>query len=220
MEPILRNIENFDWITLIIFGSLLLIVIAKSTFYNRFLNFIILPFNNKYIFMYNKKEKLINWFHVFFTIFQVINLSLFLFLSWRTFFGTESIQDTNTYLFPIILASVLLFLLLKVFLQLSNGFVFSSNKVISELVFKKLSYLNHSGLIMFISNVVLSYVIIDSKTVIYVTFFLILLVNGIGWVTLLRNHQKFIANNFFYFILYLCALEIAPWVIIGSYLND
>ncbi len=220
MEPILRNIENIDWITVLIFSSLLLIVVAKSTFYNRFLNFIILPFNNKYIFMYNKKEKLMNWFHIFFTVFQVINFSLFLYLSWKAFFGSLEDSDLNPYLYPIILGSLLIFLIVKVFLQLGNGFIFNSNKTISELVFKKLSYLNHSGLIMFLANIILSYVFKDSKTVVYVTFFFILLINGIGWVTLLRNHQKFIANNFFYFILYLCALEIAPWIIIGSYLKD
>jgi len=203
VEPLLRHIENIDWITILIFSSLLLIVVAKNTFYNRFLNFIILPFNNKYIFMYNKKEKLMNWFHIFFTFFQVVNFSLFLYLSWNVFFKSLEEPDLNQYLYPIILASLILFLIAKVFLQLGNGFIFNSNKTISELIFKKLSYLNHSGLIMFLANVVLSYVYKDSKAVVYVTFFLILLINGIGWVTLLRNHQKFIANNFFYFILYL-----------------
>jgi len=220
MEPLLRHIENIDWVTVVIFSSLLFIVVAKRISYNRFLNFIILPFNNKYIFMYNKKDKLINWFHLFFTVFQIINFSLFLFLSWKVFFGTNKTQDMNLDIFPIILGSVLLFLILKIFLQLSNGFIFRSNKVISELIFKKLSYLNYSGIIMFIANVILSYVMKDSKTTVFITFFLILSINVIGWITLLRNHQKFIANNFFYFILYLCALEIAPWVILGSYLND
>ena len=220
MEPLLRHIENIDWVTVVIFSSLLFIVVAKRISYNRFLNFIFLPFNNKYIFIYNKKDKLINWFHLFFTVFQIINFSLFLFLSWKVFFGTNKTQDMNLDIFPIILGSVLLFLILKIFLQLSNGFIFRSNKVISELIFKKLSYLNYSGIIMFIANVILSYVMKDSKTTVFITFFLILSINVIGWITLLRNHQKFIANNFFYFILYLCALEIAPWVILGSYLND
>ena len=220
MEPILRNIENLDWVTLLIFGSLLLIVVAKNTFYNRFLNFVILPFNNKYIFMYNKKDKLMNWFHIFFTLFQLVNFSLLLFLSWKALFGTLEDPDLNPIMYPILLGAILLFLVLKVFLQLGNGFIFSSNKIISELIFKKLSYLNHSGLIMFIANVVLSYVFKDSKAVVYITFLLVFLINGIGWVVLLRNHQKFIAANFFYFILYLCALEISPWVIIGSYLKD
>ena len=169
--------------------------------------------------MYNKKEKLVNWFHVFFTIFLVINFSLFLFLSWKIFYGSDTSTDINSYVYPVILGAVLCYLILKVFLQLTNGFIFSNNKVITEFVFKKLSYLNYSSIIMFTANVLLSFVLKDSKEVIYVAFFMILLINVIGWTTLLRNHQKFIANNFFYFILYLCTLEIAPWIILGSYLN-
>lgn len=221
MEPILRNIQRIDWITLLLFGSLMLVVLAKSTFYYRFLNFIILPFNNKYVFMYNKKEKLLNWFHIFFTVFQVINLSLFIYLALQVLFkGGSFMSMDSTYGYPTILGALLLFLLIKVSLQLSNGFIFNSNKIISDLIFKKLSYLNYSGLIMFAANIILCYVLKNSQIVVYVAFFLILLINTIGWVTLLRNHQNFLASNFFYFILYLCALEIAPFVIIGSYLND
>ena len=171
--------------------------------------------------MYNKKEKLLNWFHIFFTVFQVINLSLFIYLALQVLFkGGSFMSMDSTYGYPTILGALLLFLLIKVSLQLSNGFIFNSNKIISDLIFKKLSYLNYSGLIMFAANIILCYVLKNSQIVVYVAFFLILLINTIGWVTLLRNHQNFLASNFFYFILYLCALEIAPFVIIGSYLND
>ena len=171
--------------------------------------------------MYNKKEKLLNWFHIFFTIFQVINFSLFIYLAFQVLFKDRAILGVDSvYNYPIILGVLLLFLLIKVSLQLGNGFIFNSNKAISELIFKKLSYLNYSGLVMFAANVVLCYMFKGSELVVYATFFLILLINVIGWVTLLRNHQNFLASNFFYFILYLCALEIAPFVIIGSYLND
>jgi len=218
MEPILRATENIDWITVLIFSSLLFIVIAKGLFYNRFLNFIILPFNNKYIFMYSKKEKLINWFQFFFTLFLMVNFSLFVFFIWKSFM--QSTEETDLVMFPVILGSLIGFILLKIILQLGNGFIFGANRTISEIIFKKLSYLNHSALIMFLANVILAYLLKDSKLVIYVALALILLVNGIGWVTILRNHQKFITNNFFYFILYLCALEIAPFIIIGSYLKQ
>lgn len=217
MEPILRTTESIDWMTLVIFSSLLFMVLAKRLFYHRFMNFIILPFNNKYIVMYNKKEKLMNWFHIFFSIFQIINFSLFLFYVWNLLWPSTS--SPYPYMFPVLLACVLLFLLLKVLLQLGNGFIFGSNKMISEILFKKLSYLNYSAIIMFLANIVLTYISNDSKTIVFVAIFLILLVNGIGWATVLRNHQKFIAHNFFYFILYLCALEIAPFIIIGSYLK-
>ncbi len=218
MEPILRTADTADWITIILLSSLIFLVLAKSMFYGRFLNFIILPFNNKYIFMYNKKEKLINWFHIFFTIFQIINFALFVFLARKILVSTT--EEEHLFIFPIILGCILLFIFLKVVLQLGNGFIFGSGKAIGELIFKKLSYLNYSGLIMFVVNMVLVYVMKDSKIVVFVAIFLILLINIIGWVTVLRNHQKFITNYFFYFILYLCALEISPFIIIGSYLKQ
>ncbi|NNE77025.1 MAG: DUF4271 domain-containing protein [Pricia sp.] len=217
MEPILRTASTADWVTILLLSSVLFLVLAKSLFYSRFLNFIILPFNNKYIFMYNKKEKLINWFHIFFTLFQIINFSLFIFLARKILFVTSN--DPYPFMFPIILGGILLFIFLKVMVQLGNGFIFGSNKTISELIFKKLSYLNYSGIIMFMANIILVYVLKDSKMVVFSGILLILLINIVGWVTVIRNHQKFITNYFFYFILYLCALEISPFIIIGSYLK-
>ena len=197
--------------------SLLFVVIAKGLFYNRFLNFIILPFNNKYVFMYNKKDKLGNWFHVFFTIFQLINFSLFVYLGRNVL--SDMPYDNDPIFFLYVTGAVLLYFILKTVLQLGNGFIFGSSKVLSEIVFKKLSYLNYSGLIMFFANVILSFVVNDSEIVVYAAILLILSINIMGWSTALQNHQKFIASHFFYFILYLCALEIAPLVIIGNYLN-
>ena len=218
MEPILRNIVDIDWITILIFLSLLFVVLAKGVFYTRFLNFIILPFNNKYIFMYNKKEKLLNWFNLFFGLFLIINLSLFLYLGMELWFGSAA--SSAIVVFPLIMGSIVLFLFIKLALQLGNALIFGIQKTITEVIFKKLSYFNYSGLIMFVANVVLTYIAIGSKVVFYVAILLILLVNVIGWITILRNHQKYITSNFFYFILYLCALEIAPFVLIGSYLKD
>ncbi len=218
MEPILRTADTADWITILLLSSILLPVLAKSFFYSRFSHFIILPFNNKYIFMYNKKEKLLNWFHIFFTLFQIINFSLFVLLAGKVLFSAT--EELDPFMYPVILASILGFIFLKVALQLGNGFIFGSSKIISELIFKKLSYLNYTGIVMFVANLILAYVANNSMIVVLVAVFLIMLINVIGWVTLLRNHQKFIATYFFYFILYLCALEISPLIIIGSYLKN
>lgn len=218
MEPVLRTVNTPDWITFLIFSSLTFIVVAKGLFYGRYMNFMILPFNNKYIFLYNKKDKLMNWFQVFLTFFQLINFSLFLYLMGKLFFGVPEKDDPLVYL--AILGVLVVFLSLKISLQLGSGIIFGSEKTIMEIIFKKLSYINYSAYIMFLANAVLSFILVDSKIVGYVAIFLILLINVIGWATLLKNHQNFIAGNFFYFILYLCALEIAPFVIIANYLKD
>ncbi|WKX78310.1 DUF4271 domain-containing protein [Zobellia laminariae] len=143
---------------------------------------------------------------------------MFVFLARQILRGDTN--DAYPFMYPIILACILGFIVVKIILQMSNGFIFGSGKTISELIFKKLSYLNYSGIIMFLANVMLAYVAQGSEIVVYVAILLVLLINVIGWVTVLRNHQKFITSYFFYFILYLCALEISPFVIIGSYLKQ
>lgn len=218
MEFELRDIINKDWITIIIISSLFFIVIAKELFTNRFLNFIILPFNNKYIFLYNKKDRLVNWFNLFFTGFQVLNFSLFIYLCLATVFAPK--MATYPYSYVLILAGVILFIFFKILLQIGNGYIFNNEKFISELIFKKLSYLNFSSLVMFVANVLLTYVAFGSKILVFGSIALILIINIMGWIAILKNYQKYITNYFFYFILYLCALEIAPILWIASYLKE
>ena len=214
MEPIARTFGQTDWITITLMASLLFPLIAKSIYYPRFLNFIILPFNNKYISMYTKKEKLFNWFHFLMSIFQIINTTLFIFFIWRAYLNPT--ESKNPYIFPLLLTGVFLYITAKTMSQLFNGFIFNSYNTFNELIFKKLTYLNYSSIILFIANVFLAYVFIDSTIVIIIGF---LVINIIGWVTVIRNYQKLISTYFFYFILYLCALEIAPLVIMGSFLK-
>ena len=218
MEPILRNTLTTDWITFLVILSLIFMVLAKNVFYSRFLNFIILPFNNKYIFMYNKKEKIMNWFNLFWGLFLIINFSLFVYLFLDVFHKTDQISSTLA--FPWIIMALILYLFVKLGMQLGNGYIFGIQKMVTEIVFKKLSYFNYSGMIMFLANIFLTYIFVGSKVVVYVAILLILLINVIGWITILRNYQKLITTYFFYFILYLCALEIAPLILIGSYLKD
>ena len=217
MEPVGRTLYSLDWITLVILISLIFLAIAKRLFYGRFLNFLILPFNNRYIFMYNKKDRLFSGFQVFFSLFQIGNTALFIYLAWGATVGAVAPPTALTYL--VILGGILAFALLKLFLQMANAYIFNNERVISEIIFKKLSYLNYSGLAMFLANVVLVYIQKSSAPVVYVTCCLVLLINGIGWITLVKNHQKLITSYFFYFILYLCALEIAPLVLLVNALT-
>jgi len=168
--------------------------------------------------MYNKKDKLLNWFNIFFTIFQLLNFSLFIYLAWNILSNSEN--DQYFLVFSIILGFLFLFLFGKILLQMGGGFVFNNNKIISEFIFKKLSYLNYSSIIMLAANIIITYVLKDSKMVVFVSIFLIVVVNVIGWITIIKNYQKLISGYFFYFILYLCALEIAPFIIIANYLKD
>jgi hypothetical protein len=118
-----------------------------------------------------------------------------------------------------VLGGLLLFGLAKMIVQMGNGLVFNNIKVITELIFNKLSYLNYCGLLLVVANIFLTYITQGSKVVVYCAIMLFILVHIAGWITLIKNHQKLITNYFFYFILYLCALEIAPLVLIVNALT-
>ena len=172
MNPVLRTIESLDWMTLTLVSSMLIMTLGKYLFKIKFLNFLILPFNNKYIVLSNKKGRLLNWFHIFMTFFQYINLALFLFLIKRMWFGSAT-EDTF-YLFLITLAFVTIFHVIKILLQLFKGFAFNTQDMVWDLIYNKSTYFNYSSLVMFVSNVLLIYVLKDSKTVIYAAIILIL----------------------------------------------
>lgn len=216
MEAEVRFLQQTDWITVILLVSILLVVIAKQLFQGRFLNFIILPFNNKYITLYSKKDRMLHGFHILMTGFQFLNTALYFYFSYKVLFLSGE-DRSDILIYVMILGVLVLFFILKLILQLANGFVFSNTKLIADFIFKKMTYLNYSGLVMLISNIVLGYIFPGSKIVVFSSLFLVFLINAIGLIRILKNHQKLISGYFFYFILYLCALEIAPLIFILNY---
>ncbi|NND15861.1 MAG: DUF4271 domain-containing protein [Eudoraea sp.] len=217
MNNILREVTNTDWVTIVILVSMVFIIVAKGMFYSRFLNFMVLPFNNKYLFIYNKKDILLNWFHVFISAFLVMNLTLFIFYTANILFSAELQSTPINYL--IIFGLLVVFFILKIFVQLGNSFVFDSQKTITEIIFKKVSYMNFSGMILFLANILLTFIFSDSKWIVLAGILLVFVVNLVGWITIFRNHQKYISGYFFYFILYLCALEISPYALMVYYIK-
>ncbi len=204
-----------DWMTLTLFVGLVVLALGKYLFHKKFLNFIILPFNDKYILLHNKKGQFSHWFHLLLTLFQIINLSLFIFLVLQTFDLFPFEKTITNYI--IILGFLALFELVKFLLQMFTGFVFNNLSLMGSLIFSKISYLNYSSIVIAVANILLIYITTNSKTIIYVALSLIFLINGIGITKVLKNHQKALFPYFVYFILYLCTLEIAPLVLIGSY---
>ncbi len=217
MNLIERVQLSSDWMFLAIFVALVLLTLGKYLFQIRFVNFMVLPFNDKYVSLQSKKGSFLNGFHIILTVFQLINLALFIYLSQNILL--DSVLGDGSLIFFHILAFLILFQSTKFILQKIKAYVFNTQQLISEMMFSKLTYLNHSSLFICLANILLIFILKDSKTVIYGTILMIVIINGIGIVKLLKNHQKMIIPNFLYFILYLCALEIAPLIAIGSYLK-
>jgi len=147
----------------------------------------------------------------------IISVSIFSFLMYTEFVSTAAF---NLVQFFKLLFGVGALVLIKVLLERLIGSLFDIDALIDSYLFQKTTYKNYTGFILLPVNILLIYTLSPSKSVVYVVLALILLINLIGFITSFKNHQKILLNNLFYFILYLCALEIGPYLILYHFILD
>ena len=216
MELELRFQHIPDWTIGLMFLSLVLMSLSKIVYPQRHLSFSNLISHNKFVFVYNKKQAFIHPFQWFWGLFAVINCSLFLFFFVPIFLENSSVINFN-YLTCFSLVSG--FVVIKAILQNIHGWLFGNKKLLNEIVFKKNSFFNYGSMVLFTANILYTFIPFNAKLLFYSSLFLFVSITLIGWILILRNYQKYILHNVFYFILYLCALEIAPFLIIASIFN-
>ncbi len=207
----LREIISTEWYTILFVLCLSILAMAKYIFSSRFNDFLWLVGKSKYLKIYAREQKFIDQFDAFLFLNLVISLSIFFFLGHSTFVGGISF---NIGLFIKILLGIGAIILIKVLLERLIGSLFGIDTLIDSYLFQKTSYKNFSGLLLLPINILLVFTIPLSINLFYVIIGLLFIINLMGFITSIKTHQKTILNNIFYFILYLCALEIAPYVIL------
>lgn len=207
----IREVISYEWFTVFMVLGLSLITMAKVLFTNRFLDFIGVLGNSKYLKLYTKDQKFIDFFDGLLFLNLAIGLSIFGYFSYLTLVPTE-IFELDVFLK--ILLGITGISLIKILIERLVGSLFEIDKLIDSYLFQKISYKNFNGFVLLITNTLLLYVINPTKNIIIGVVALMVLINLIGFMTSFKNHQKTVTNNLFYFILYLCALEIGPYLIL------
>ncbi len=213
----LREIISNDWFTLLIVLSLCVLAIAKYAYSNRFNDFLWVVGNSKYLKIYSREQKFIDWFDALLFFNLILSVSLFSFLSYNTLVATVAF---DILLFLKILLGIGALILIKVLLERLIGSLFEIDALIDSYIYQKTSYKNYIGFGLLPINILLIFTLQPKPSIIYTILGLLFIINLIGFITSFKTHQKLIINNFFYFILYLCALEIAPYIILYKLLID
>ena len=106
---------------------------------------------------------------------------------------------------------VFIFFASKVLFDIIIGKVFSINRIMKNYVWQKLVYCNSLGIILLLFNFFIAYTIFDKQFM--VSFFIALSVLYLifAYFSIFFSMKKVIYKNWFYFILYLCTLEIIPY---------
>ncbi|MCV6628959.1 MAG: DUF4271 domain-containing protein [Flavobacteriaceae bacterium] len=215
MNWIERSLPTQNWITIVLFVCLFLLAMAKIINDKKFKDYLILPINNRYFLLYEKGAKLFSGFHLVNTLFQFFCTTLFLWIG-GDHFGILPEGNTILHFFYIMLG-IFVFMMLKWLLQKLIGNLFDIDHLVHNYVYHKWSYFNYSAIFLLIANTMLVYSFSSVEPAIYIIGFFFLLINFVGWITTIKTYQKAISINIFYFILYLCALEISPYIIVGHY---
>ncbi len=214
----LRNIIINDWFTASIIICIIFIAAAKLMFPNRFNDFIAILGNSNYLKIYIKDQRFVNIFDGLLFINLVISLSIFVILSISNI--EINLQDQNLDLIYKLFIGIGSVLIIKVLLDRLIGSLFEIDELMNDYVFQKITYKNYIGLVLLPINIILIYAIQPTKSIIISALFLLFAVGFMGFLESVKTHLKLIKVNLFYFILYLCALEIAPYLILYKVLNN
>jgi hypothetical protein len=207
----IRAVSSNELFTILIIASLLIVAMAKLVSPKRFSDFVFVFGRSKYLKIYAREQKFFDRFDALLFANLVVSSAIFIFILYQYITDTSTISINLMFKLAF---GVGAYLLIKVLIERLIGSLFEIDKLIDEYLFQKITYKNYLGLILLPINAVLIFNLTPSLNLFYVIGGALLLVNIIGLITSFKTHQSLIKNNLFYFILYLCALEIAPYIIL------
>ena len=197
-----------DWVTLIMVGCIIVIAILKVIYSKRFVDFIRLPISNNYFLAKGKTEELRHPFSILLFLIQLISISLFAYL-----FFLEKGKATVLLFFQI-LSAVFIFIIVKTSIEKMIGAIFSIKNVIDQYIYEKLTYRNFISLLLIIANLIFYFSVKPDLNTLLIFTGILFLINILFLFYSYKNYRSLIFSNFFYFLLYLCALEISPYLIL------
>ncbi len=212
-EGIERIAFSKDWITIVLMLVLALITIVKFVYSERFSKLFSLLYSEKYYSDYLKNKPLVfNKFHLLLFLVIIINVSLLVFFSFKTF-NSSNISNDFTFFIQVLIL-VILYIFIRYFIGYFLGVIFEIYENQKYVTFLKISNLSFISILTFPLLVLINFSSISlHKFLLVFSIIIVLILSFIRYYTILKNERiKF--NNLFYLFLYLCALEIAPFIVI------
>ena len=204
----IREYFSNDTLTSLILFSILLLLILKKIdseiFYEN------LQLHKKKLLgkLYNNDFISFRFVNIVYLFVFLINLSILLTIFSNGEFNLKIFQN-NFY-------HIGLFIFLKYLLEKFIGWLFKFNRICNNYLSAKLFYFNTLGTLVLFLNILSVFSENFNQELVYVSLTIILLYLIISHFTIFFSFKNLIYKNWFYFILYLCTLEIIPYYYIIS----
>ncbi|WP_456376484.1 DUF4271 domain-containing protein [Lutibacter sp.] len=206
--------SNSDWITLVLVFIFSVLTLLKVVFKDRLAQVTTVFISKKYFLTYYNKGKstIFNGFQVSLFTVQLLVISLLLYLVNSHFHFQQIPLDFKSYLHIFFLVGF--YFSIHYLIGLLLAFLFNFKDVYSVFVYQKLNYFNNLILWLLPFLILTIYISAYQYLLLNITIYLFIILALLRYSLILKNNKKLIFNNLFYFILYLCTLEIAPLIII------
>lgn len=213
----IRDVISNDGYVISSLLSLLIILIVKKINRRRFSDLIRLFANSNYLRIYLKEHRFLDLFDFILFLNFIINCTTHAYILYSSFIN---LIEINTNKFATISIAFIIFLVLKLILKLLTGYLFDLYKTISILIFQQVSTINFIGIMLLPINLLLVFGLNFDIRWIIISIVLIAATILIGVLKTIQTNLNFVLSNFLYFILYICTLEIGPYVIIYDQLKN
>lgn len=206
-----RMCENNDWIAVVLFLVFVLVSLLKVLFPKRFLALLTCLFSKKYFVDYSSElHDVFGVFNGILFLIQTNILSLFIFVLLRIYGPFE----VNFQFYLALLAGVNIYFISQYFIGRLTAFLFDFHDVFEANRVLKFSYLKCICLWFLPVLIFLIYGFPQSSFLLSFTVFFLLALFAFRLVLILVSNIKQFSYKWYYFILYICTLEILPLILL------
>lgn len=206
-----RVLASKDWATVLFVLCFVIIAIAKTLFESKFNDFIKIIINDKYLKIYRDKSDLLSWFTISLFVVQLVSFSFLILL---VLDAAGFVEKTNGIKFVQILTFLSFLTISKYLIEKIIATSFKIEDFTDLFNLHKIGYRTLIGVLIFPFTIVLFYNALDVKWLVYLLAGVVIILNFFTYFKTLKQFQNILIGKLFYFILYLCALEIAPYYFI------
>ena len=211
----IRDILLKDAFTVIILSLIIIITLIKYNNNKKFNSLLKIFWNSFYLKKYKYEKITYYLFDYFLQINFIVSLGLFVFIYNIIYNGNR--LSFNFLEFIDIIQIIITFLVLKNLTEIVISWVFNIQWLTNLYLNEKINYNSLIGLIILPINVLILYFFSPSINILFVFIYIILLLKLTAYVNSFILHQKTIKKSWFYFILYLCTLEIIPYLLLYNF---
>lgn len=188
------------------------LALAKYFYNERFLDFVAVLQNDRYLNTGLRETTSWHPFNILITLVQICTVSLTVFLIYS--YLNNQAPSEQPFIFLQILLGYIILLFSKGILEYVVTYFLGFKDLFESYHFKKSSYRNLLGIALLACSSILLYNQNHSKTLIFISLGLTGVIVLISIINIASKYRKVILSHPFYFILYFCTLEIAPYYIL------